>query len=379
MKVFTGAERFVQKYRSFFHPGAHRFYRALCRERAFGRSGHPPDGEKPYAVFDFKNPEIDGVMGRRAYLLFIYFLKAGYAPLFMNRYRFLASMRDRVYKSWILRHPFQIVKARSEIPGPYLLVADHSQMEASSGCQKTIRPRYNARAGNGAGQLAMPFTMHPAVYENSWEETLDAVTRRPRRRRLFFAGNYEAKKYDRRRVFRKYRKLTRCQVLETVLSALRQDQIKTARSSETMTDLRGEYFNGFVLTDTSRYAVPAEEWLGVLAESDFFLACPGVAMPLCHNIAEALAAGAIPVTEYPEYLTPPLQDGVNCIAFSGREDLRNKLPAVFEMRELQIQQLRAGALEYYRNHLSIGGLFRKIESYSGPHIDLFADDYVIPR
>ena len=48
--------------------------------------------------------------------------------------------------------------------------------------------------------------------------------------------------------------------------------------------------------------IKAEAALDALAKADFFLACPGVGMPLCHNLIEAIAAGAIPILQYAAYL-----------------------------------------------------------------------------
>src|SRR5260370_10572567 len=70
------------------------------------------------------------------------------------------------------------------------------------------------------------------------------------------------------------------------------------------------------------------EWLKTLSRCEVFLAPPGISMPQCHNIIEAMAVGCIPLTNYIEWLSPPLTDGVNCFQFRDENDLRKR---VFEI------------------------------------------------
>lgn len=53
----------------------------------------------------------------------------------------------------------------------------------------------------------------------------------------------------------------------------------------------------------------------MLASADFFLCQPGEIMPQCHNIVEAMAVGTIPLTNYPDWLSPPLVDGREALVF----------------------------------------------------------------
>src|SRR3990167_5062911 len=62
-----------------------------------------------------------------------------------------------------------------------------------------------------------------------------------------------------------------------------------------------------------------------LSMFDFFLAPPGVQMPLCHNIIEAIAVGTIPFTNYYNWFEVPLEDGKNCIAFNDEKELLQRL------------------------------------------------------
>ena len=131
-----------------------------------------------------------------------------------------------------------------------------------------------------------------------------------------------------------------------------------------------------MLCETQHCKIPQERWLEALAKADFFLACPGVGMPLCHNVIESLAAGAIPILQYSAYLPPPLEDGVNCLAFSNAAGLREVIERALAMNQQEIQRLRAGVKAYYDAFLAPGRFAKRL--LSGPRV-LLLNAYRVPR
>jgi hypothetical protein len=94
------------------------------------------------------------------------------------------------------------------------------------------------------------------------------------------------------------------------------------------------------------------EWLEVLASADFFVAAPGVIMPFSHNVVEAMAVGAVPILQYPELFSPPLEDGVNCIRYDGEDDLLARLERLFTLSDSVVAALRDNVVAYYETHLA---------------------------
>jgi hypothetical protein len=117
-----------------------------------------------------------------------------------------------------------------------------------------------------------------------------------------------------------------------------------------------------VILDTTALRVPDEDWLTVLSKVDFFLAPPGIVMPMCHNSIEALAVGAVPVINYGEWFHPKLESMRNCVAFDDQESLIHGLEAVLAMEEAPIAEMRKQAIAYYDAHLSIESFMASIES-----------------
>ena len=149
--------------------------------------------------------------------------------------------------------------------------------------------------------------------------------------------------------------MSRLAVLQTLEKSLSREEIHVLTSNHSDVPARP----CFVLAGSS-YRIPQEKWFSTLSKSDFFLACPGGAMPLCHNVVEAMAVGAIPILEYPEYLEPPLKHGVNCLVFSGPQELLRIMRRAFQMKPAQIIAMRKAARDYYRRHLAPGLFARAV-------------------
>jgi hypothetical protein len=122
------------------------------------------------------------------------------------------------------------------------------------------------------------------------------------------------------------------------------------RSERELQDiLSGEILSpiGFYLVDTDCYRIPQAQWFHVLGHAHTFLAPPGVRHPLCHNIVEAMAVGAIPITNYPQWFHPPLEDGMHCFAFQSYDDLLETLALVRDMPSEQLEVMHQAVLAYY--------------------------------
>jgi len=371
MKILPGVERFVRSYRPYFSPSCHRTYRRVRNRRALSESGDPGG----YAFVDTGGLRLDGPQGRRIYLLYTFFDRAGYRVLFRDDFRFLGDMRRPMYKRLLLDRPFGVVRDWAEIPGPFVWISENEESSLPEHCRRHVRLVFDRPFEEAPGRLPLPFSMNPMAYERREDERLDELRAVPKSWRLFFGGNVDPRLYDRDELRRRYGKLTRNGVLRTVVAAIGEDRVARVTDPAELDRLVTEGFSGLVLVAGS-YRIPSERWLENLSRSEFFLACPGSRWPMSHNIIEALALGVIPLTEYPEQFFPPLTAGENCVVFSGVDDLAAKVKALLEIGDAELQQLRAGAIEYYERHLSITSFFsrwnqtpeRRLELHPTPHL-----------
>jgi glycosyltransferase involved in cell wall biosynthesis len=177
--------------------------------------------------------------------------------------------------------------------------------------------------------------------------------------RIFFSG--DSKGYTRSRVRYPHPKLPRQAILLTALERLGDDALRL-RDPALLKAPDGAYLHQCVIADPDGVWIDAKDWLATLAQADFFLSPPGIVMPMCHNIVEAMAVGTIPITNYPEWFVPPLQDGHNCIVFDGHDDLIAKLRLAMNLSASDIARMKQHAIDYYEQHLRPEHFVRAIET-----------------
>ena len=207
--------------------------------------------------------------------------------------------------------------------------------------------------------MIMPFPMHP-LQANISAGQLDECRSGSRKMRVFFSGDTK----DYRRTWVRYPKpkLPRLPIVNAVMEDMCND-VLVISDPRSLNELRnGAYTNKCVMTASSDVRIEPHDWLGTIAMADFFLSPPGIVMPMCHNIIEAMAVGTIPITNYPEWLDPHLEHMENCIVFDDRDDLIAKLKRVLEMPPEEIARLRANAIDYYNTYMRPDTFVRRVEA-----------------
>lgn len=208
--------------------------------------------------------------------------------------------------------------------------------------------------------IIMPYVMHPRQTGPDLAQRLERCRNIDKRFKIFFSG--DTKNYDRNRIQYPGPKIPRLEVINTLLERLG-DNIILVKDTAMLEELHGSaHTDKCVIVDTNNIWVEEREWLSSLAKADFFLSPPGIAMPMCHNIIEAMAVGAIPITNYPEWLQPNLVHMENCIVFEDKNDLIDKINSALEMKAEQIAAMRKNVIKYYELYLKPSAIVKTIES-----------------
>ena len=195
--------------------------------------------------------------------------------------------------------------------------------------------------------------------------------------RILFAGNAKAPKYDAPVLAEKYHVLSRVKALATAEEALDSNLVRRPGALEQLVPPK-EQSKSLTIATTQDLVIPNDQWLETLALADFYFACPGVEMPLCHNLIESLAAGAIPILEYPQYMDPPLTDGTNCLVYNDEISLAAILQQALTMSKNDVQAMRLAAQEYYKTYLQPGKFAQQLINVKPKQIDLFLNAYRVP-
>ena len=215
--------------------------------------------------------------------------------------------------------------------------------------------------------LIMPFPMHP-LQANLRAEQLDECRSASRKMRIFFSG--DTHQYRRTWVHYPSTKLPRLPIVKAVMEDMG-NAVLVISDPLVLDELRnGAYVNQCVMTASSEVRIEPQDWLGTLAMADFFLSPPGIVMPMCHNIIEAMAVGTIPITNYPEWLDPQLKHMENCIVFNDRDDLIAKIKQVLDMAPEEIARLRSNVIDYYHTYMRPGTFIRRVEASADQEVPI---------
>ncbi len=208
--------------------------------------------------------------------------------------------------------------------------------------------------------MIMPFPVHPLQEIYGYIPRLPELRKSKRNMRILFAGDIH--KYKRTWVGHPKEKLPREEIIETIKEKLDHDKLQLITDEASFTSImNAEFTNKFVIIDNNAQRIDNKLWLDTLAKSQFFFSPPGIVMPMCHNIVEAMAIGCIPFTNYPEWFHPNLEHGVNCIVFDTKKGLLEQINNVLNMDEADIQQIKENAIDYYEQHLKKAGFIKKLE------------------
>lgn len=309
----------------------------------------------------FQGPEIFLEQGRLLFSLLHVFARAGYrielhdwlgdAPLekYGQMIHGLASLR--------------LSQAPPADPGAWWYLYDRPQPELKRlSWRKRVQVRFDLFAPFWrANPIIIPFPMHP-MQSGLTTEALDRLRECDRAMRVFFSGDTE----HYRRVWIRYprTKLPREPLVQAAVAGMGGDLVQVASASELAALLAGGPIRKCVFTASSQVRIEFADWLPTLARADFFLAPPGIVMPMCHNIIEAMALGTIPITNYPEWLDPPLRHGRECLVFDDETSLVERLRQALAMDAAQIAAMRAQVIDYFEQHLRPDRFVRRVEESS---------------
>ena len=192
--------------------------------------------------------------------------------------------------------------------------------------------------------------MHPLSYIYNTPDKIALFRGSSRIVRLFFSGNTDKKTYSGNQLTDKFNIWPRYQIIQALKSLPP---------------------NLSVAIEDKGRRIPFDEWLSILAKCDFFLCPPASHMPWSHNAVEAMAVGAIPLINYPEWFNPPLVHKTNCVAFSGEMDLLVRVKEILAMKPEEIKIMRENVIKYYEEFLSPAAFLKSIEVVPGQELTLF--------
>ncbi len=249
--------------------------------------------------------------------------------------------------------------------GRACLVTDSPENAPAGNYERRVILDYDYfRTDNPPDTLIAPYFFHPGHYYSGAHRRVRHFRNPKRSIRILFAGAQNREFYTRSFAFDMMNRWE-------ILSALQEDfsdQLLVIRRREDVAlveERRAPIV--MIVTDQAghspEHVLSGDEYWRLLGRAAFALCPPGCHMPHAHNAIEALAAGSVPIIPYADYLTPPLRDGANCLAFSTREELKSAVSRALSMSESEAEMMRQAAAAHYDQCLSPAAFGARIKTF----------------
>ncbi|MGX7668116.1 ATPase [Flavobacterium pedocola] len=189
---------------------------------------------------------------------------------------------------------------------------------------------------------ALPYIMHPRNYMHPEPVLLEKNIG------ILISGNFEAKIYDTTLIRDNFKMLNRWEIYSEIV---KHPSLVQITGTELMEGLSSKVFSDkFVLMKWQNGAIPNDKWRHYLSASNFLFCAPGMTMPMCHNVVEAMSVGVIPIINYENWLNPSLEDKVNCLVYHDQKDIANVIDLALSMSEAEILHLRKNVVLYFESY-----------------------------
>lgn len=208
-----------------------------------------------------------------------------------------------------------------------------------------FRVNYNYRkiySSNDYQENALPYIMHPGNYLQPEIETL------PKNIGILMSGNFEKKIYDSDVIPDNFGILNRWQIYQEVL---KHNQLLSITGNELIQDLKsGKFKDNVVLMKWQSGAIPTNKWRYYLSSADFIFCAPGMTMPMCHNILEAMSVGVIPILNYSNWLNPSLKKDFNCLVYQNTSEIKLIIDKALSFSAEKKNEMAKNVIEYYKKY-----------------------------
>jgi len=189
---------------------------------------------------------------------------------------------------------------------------------------------------------ALPYIMHPGNYLQPEIKTL------PKNIGILMSGNFEKKIYNTNVIPDNFGMLNRWQIYQEVL---KHNKLLLITGDELVKDLMsGKFKRNFVLMKWQSGAISTEKWRYYLSSADFIFCAPGMTMPICHNVLEAMSVGVIPILNYPHWLNPSLKESFNCLIYNDICDIEIIVDKALSLSENKKNEMKENVIEYYKGY-----------------------------
>lgn len=289
---------------------------------------------------------------RFSYIAAKYLQIEGYQVFYRPNLKFMLSLGAPYAR--LLIHENEVVFSK-EIPKNAVAVfSDHQSKKL--GCKSISNDYFSTIFRHDKRAYHIPIGMHPNMYKRGlWNAPVSVAERK---RSIFFAGNFNAAVYKRLSKNKKFDMVDRVEIGRML------GKLPNCTFPKSYDELIANHADGRIdIVQQANFKVPMEMLRPIIARYAYFIACPGVDMPLSHNLIEAMSVGAIPIIhqEYSDMLVPQLQDMNNALIYNN-DNFMEVIQKALQLGQDQIAEMSEKVTAYYDLHLTPKGIVEKLIS-----------------
>lgn len=189
----------------------------------------------------------------------------------------------------------------------------------------------------------VPYIMHPVNYLSH-----NASICEEKNVGILFSGNVDKNIYDNNYIVDRFKIENRYSIYKKIGSNKQYLDLIFKEFKDNVNTKK--YLQNLIHMKHQSGAIPIKDWLFYLSGSRFILCAPGMTMPLCHNVLEAMSVGVVPIINYGNWLNPSLVNNENCLTFDTLQSLDTVINKAIAMPEKEYVHLQKNVIEYYQKY-----------------------------
>lgn len=307
-----------------------------------------PSKNENVVLVDFKNPQL---YHRFFYLLLKFYQLAGYTVYYPMNFSLYRNFRNKdQYMALLLMEKGLLTITKKNLPEKHTIINDEM---LSADYFKSYFENQNIAEND----FHVPMSFHPLMYHHQlWNIPVEFPN--TRYNAIFCYGNFDRNAYlDIKKTY--FKVISRTEIYNSLKDRNDFVAISSSKDLENKGNLLDKKL---VFALRENYQVQMKDIRPHLSLFNFYFCCPGVVMPLCHNVAEAMSVGTIPIIEkeYAEVMYPNLEHQKNALIFDDFNDLEKLFNEIFTLPQKQIDLIRENVLSYYKEFLSPEGMIKNL-------------------
>ena len=327
-----------------------KFFLALARANSYYTKNVENLVGKNVPLVSFELDSVD--YHRYFYVLVTFYLRAGHTVIIQANKKSIARIqRDKYARKLLIQSDVHWVQAFPKQLNPDLHPIH-------------LNPAYFAPTH--ATEFHVPMCQHPTMYDENIDD-LQFETERVNS--LAFAGDFRSSLYHKPTLLQHFGHLNRIELLKVIQQQF--DSVIILQTNATQ-DFKEHCV---YIADNATVRFDQKAYRKYLASFDFFLALPGIHMPICHNIVEAISLGTIPFVHqaYAKHMHPPLEHMKTAFIYNDFNQINVSITQLLSLDPSAVESMRKNVLDLYQNHFAPQAVINDIKSHPGSQYKLIAE------